>query len=465
MITLSQKGRSLASDLDTPISLFLEKIGGGSGVLLESAEVGGRWGRYSLIGAGVLLKLSCSEGFLKVDCGKGALEPLKRHEGLPFLLGLKKARESLQILSDPAFPGLPPITRALYGYLGYGLVSLIEPKLMNLVPPNEAEAALILPREVYLFDHVYRRLVSLALPGEEAESAAPPPPAPFDAGGGPRVSPSREAHRELCGEAKELIASGELIQLVLSVGFDEPFQGDPFSLYRALRRLNPSPYMFHLQLPDFALTASSPEVLASADGRDLKLRPIAGTRPRGQSPEEDNLFEVELSSDLKEQAEHVMLVDLGRNDLGKISDPGTVKVERYMDIERFSHVMHLTSQISSTLKEGLDGVDVLSAVFPAGTVAGAPKFRAMELIARMEGEPRGPYAGGLGWLGLDRGGVFMDFGITIRAAWIRGGRVYYRAGSGLVYDSEAESEWRECLNKARAIKEALEGLKNPQAPI
>lgn len=450
----------MASDLDTPISVFLEKVGAnGSGVLLESAEVGGRWGRYSLIGSGVLLKLWCEGGFLRVGTEAEGLMPLKSHEGLPFLMGLRKVSENLTLLPDGAFPELPPITRALYGYLGYGVVGLMEPRLAKAAPPEGAEAAFILPHTIYLFDHIYRRLTELRLPGKPLDSrvggAGPRGPE------GTRVSPSMEGHRELVLKAKELIGNGELIQLVLSVAFEEPFAGDPLGLYRALRRLNPSPYMFHLQLPELSLIASSPEVLVSSDRDRLRLCPIAGTRPRGQSPKEDNLFEVELSGNVKEQAEHVMLVDLGRNDLGRVAAPGTVKVERYMDVERFSHVMHLTSQIGARLKDGLDGVDVLSATFPAGTVSGAPKIRAMELIGEMEPEPRGPYAGGLGWFGLDKGGVWLDFGITIRAAWVRDGRVSYRAGGGLVYDSEPESEWRECLNKAAAIKEALGMVRDP----
>ncbi|MDR2352332.1 MAG: anthranilate synthase component I family protein [Deltaproteobacteria bacterium] len=458
MITLTQKGVSLESDLDTPISLFLDKIGfEDSGILLESAEVGGRWGRHSLIGAGVILKAFCQDGFLKVETETKELMPLKNHEGLPFMLGLKRLMENLTILSDPDFKDLPPITRALYGYLGYGVISLIEAKLSKLIEKDSVEAVFILPKNIYLFDHIYRKLWKLTLDGVKMESTVRPvePKGPDNL----RISPSQEEHRELVIKSKELITQGELIQLVLSVSFDEPFSGNSIELYRTLRSLNPSPYMFHLQLPEISLIASSPEVLVSSDKNVLKLCPIAGTRPRGQSESEDNLFEVELSQNIKEQSEHVMLVDLGRNDLGKVATAGSVVVERYMDVERFSHVMHLTSQIKAILRAGLDGVDVISGVFPAGTVTGAPKIRAMELIAEMENSTRGPYAGGLGWFGLDKDGVFLDFGITIRASWIRDGRAHYRAGGGLVYDSEPESEWRECLNKAQAIKEALKILR------
>ncbi|MDR1035338.1 MAG: anthranilate synthase component I family protein [Deltaproteobacteria bacterium] len=455
MISLTQKAERLASDLLTPISLFRQEVGErGSGVLLESAEVGGRWGRYSVCASGALMKLSARGGFLAVDTAGPALEPLRGYAGLPFLAGMKRVIESLEILPDPAAASLPPITRAVYGYLGYGAASLIEERLKPLMPPADAEAAFVLPAEVFLFDHAYGRLHRLSLPGPRLPGLVSPsePKGPW----GVQVSPSREEFMESVAEARRLIADGELIQLVLSCSFEDAFAGDPFEVYRALREINPSPYMFHLQLPEIALSVSSPEVLVTSDGGRLRLCPIAGTRPRGRDEGEDDLFESELAANEKERAEHVMLVDLGRNDLGRVAKPGTVEVERFMDVERFSHVMHLTSQIRAELLDGLDAVDVVSASFPAGTVSGAPKIRAMELIAKMERIPRGPYAGGVGWFGLDRGRADLDFGITFRGAWIRGGRATWRAGAGLVYDSDPESEWKECLAKAEAVREALE---------
>ncbi|MDR1080938.1 MAG: anthranilate synthase component I family protein [Deltaproteobacteria bacterium] len=454
MITLAQKAEKLPSDLLTPISLFRQEVGErGSGVLLESAEVGGRWGRWSVCASGALMKLSASGGFLAVDTDEPALMPLRGFSGLPFLTGMKRVLESLEILPDPAVPALPPITRAVYGYLGYGAASLIEDRLKPLMPPSEAEAAFILPSEVFLFDHSYGRLHRLSLPGRALPGEVSPsePKGPW----GVQATPSREEFMESVVEAKKLIAEGEIIQIVLSCSFEDAFEGDPFEVYRALREINPSPYMFHLQLPEIALSVSSPEVLVTSDGGRLRLCPIAGTRPRGADEGEDDLFEAELAANEKERSEHVMLVDLGRNDLGRVAKPGTVEVERFMDVERFSHVMHLTSQIRAELSDGLDAVDVVSASFPAGTVSGAPKIRAMELIAGMEKLPRGPYAGGVGWFGLDGGRVDLDFGITFRGAWIRGGRAVWRAGAGLVYDSDPESEWKECLAKAEAVREAL----------
>ncbi|MDR3154080.1 MAG: anthranilate synthase component I family protein [Deltaproteobacteria bacterium] len=454
MITLTQKAEKLPSDLLTPISLFKSEVGASeAGALLESAEVGGRWGRYSVVASGVLLKLSARGGFLAVETADGALESLKGYSGLPYLMGLRKVLESLEVLPDPAGPRLPPITRGIYGYLGYGAVSLVEEKLQNLIPPEKAEACFILPQELFLFDHPYGRLHKLSLSGQRLPERVAPsvPKGPW----GTQVTPGREEFMEAVREAKKLITEGELIQIVLSCTFEDAFAGDPFEVYRALRAINPSPYMFHLQLPEIALAVSSPEVLLTSNGGRLRLCPIAGTRPRGRDDREDDLFEAELSANEKEKAEHVMLVDLGRNDLGRVAKPGTVEVERFMDVERFSHVMHLTSQVRAELLEGLDAVDALSACFPAGTVSGAPKFRAMELIARMESSPRGPYAGGVGWFGLDKGRVDLDFGITFRGAWMRGGRAAWRAGAGLVYDSDPESEWRECLAKAEAVREAL----------
>jgi anthranilate synthase component 1 len=250
----------------------------------------------------------------------------------------------------------------------------------------------------------------------------------------------------------------------LSTPFSAPLAESPFNLYRRLRRLNPSPYMFYIRLPDpvsGVLLGSSPEVLVSCEANKLRLCPIAGTRPRSRDRAEDALFGDELLQDPKEKAEHVMLVDLGRNDLGRIAAPGSVKLDRFMELERFSHVMHLTSRISADLAPGLDALDVLASAFPAGTVSGAPKVRAMELVAQEEQSPRGPYAGAIGWLGLDKDAVHLDFGITIRSLWVREGQVRWQAGAGIVYDSVPENEWRECRAKAEVIRKVALGDESP----
>ncbi|MDR1083275.1 MAG: anthranilate synthase component I family protein [Deltaproteobacteria bacterium] len=454
MIILKQKSHLLESDVATPVSIFLEKIGSQrSGLLLESAEVGGRWGRYSLVGEGALLTLTCRKGLLELETVDPRLVPLLVFQGQPFLEGLRAVMKEVSIEPDSSHGDLPPITRALYGYLGYGLAGLMEPCLERRLPPESAEASLVLPGTVYLFDHVYNRLTELSLGGPPLELQVRPQ---FPVG--PDVitnNPSRDEFIKTARLARDLIAQGELIQVVLSVGFEKPMAGNVFDVYRRLRRLNPSPYMFYLQLPEICLAVSSPEVLISCQENRLRLCPIAGTRPRGQDKGEDDLFEMELAADPKEQAEHVMLVDLGRNDLGRIATPGSVEVQRFMEVERFSHVMHLTSHLGADLAPGNDALEVIKAAFPAGTLSGAPKIRAMELISDLERADRGPYGGAIGWLGLDRVEVNLDLGITIRGLWVRQGRAYWRAGAGIVYDSEPVREWTECLSKAAAVKSAL----------
>ena len=268
-------------------------------------------------------------------------------------------------------------------------------------------------------------------------------------------TPGRGEFCRRVDHVREELLKGEAIQVVISTRFEAPFEGDAFELYRRLRRVNPSPYMFYMDLPGLVLMGASPELMIQCKANRLQLSPIAGTRKRGATDEEDALQAADLLRDPKEHAEHLMLVDLGRNDLGRIARTGSVRVDRQMDVERFSHVMHLTSRISAQLKEGLDAVDVIQATFPAGTVSGAPKVRAMEIIQEVEGLPRGPYAGCLGWIGLDKDSVNLDLGITIRSLWIRDGKVHWQTGAGVVYDSVPENEHTECLNKAAVINKIL----------
>jgi anthranilate synthase component 1 len=474
-ITLQQNVTFLQSDVETPISLFMRLAGDGQGILLESVEVGGRWGRYSLAAADFILCLRCRDGKLDIAACDPRLDPLLVLHGRPFFDGLRELMRELRVSPAPGSEGagigpdgeFPPITRALYGYLGYGCAGLLEPKLASLLPPEEAEACLALPGTLILYDHAYNRVCRLSLNRDAPEDAGDAllrsdgAQGAFSlrpAGIGPtEASRAGAAHKETVLRLREQIRLGEAVQVVPSVGFSAAFDGDPFTVYRRLRRINPSPYMFFMRLPGITLMGSSPEVMVSCAADRLRLCPIAGTRPRGTGPDEDNLFEEELAGDDKEQSEHVMLVDLGRNDLGRISVPGSVVLDRYMEVERFSHVMHLTSHISSQLLPGLDAVDVLRAVFPAGTVSGAPKIRAMELLAAEEQDPRGPYAGAVGWFGLDGPGVYLDTGITIRSLWIRGGRAFWQAGGGVVYDSSPEAEWKEIVNKAAAVQAALSG--------
>jgi len=472
-ISLKQHGKWLPADVQTTISLYMGLVGDQPGILLESAEVDGRLGRYSLIAWDYRLVLHPVDGKLVVETTDDRLAPLKKLEGMKYLSGVKKAIETIS-MEQTAEGGnnrdrLPGLTRGLYGYFGYGVAGMFERKLTKFCKPADAEACLVLPGQLVLFDHLRHSCCYLSL-----DEGATPTPAPVQWGadltapevGAPTIHPGKEEYMAGVERCKELIAEGECIQVVLSTRFTVPVPDEPFKIYRRLRQANPSPFMFYMKFPDCAskgtscgttLLGSSPEMMVRSVAGELEVRPIAGTRWRGETEEEDRRLAEELLADPKECAEHVMLVDLGRNDLGRISKPGTVSVEQFMNVERFSHVMHLTSYVEGTLKEELNGIDVLQATFPAGTLSGAPKIRAMEIIAELEPQERGPYGGCIGWMGLDDGEVSLDTGITIRSMWIRDGLCHWQAGAGIVYDSNAESEWNECQNKARVLLEVISG--------
>jgi anthranilate synthase component 1 len=456
-VRLEQHGDILPADTQTPISLYLDLVGDKPGILLESAEVDGRLGRYSLIAWDFRMLLSCQQGALALDIFDSRLDPLQAWSGAPFLEGLRGVLQHLSLAAPQGMDDLPPITRSLIGYFGYGLSGLLEPKLSEVLPPEEAQCSLVLPGKQILFDHLHHRCLSFSL---EKERDILQKDRAKEASGAPEIGalqthPGKEDFCSSVEATRELINSGEAIQVVLSTRFEAPFRGDPFVLYRRLRQANPSPYMFYLDLPELNLIGSSPELLVRSTNGVLEERPIAGTRHRGASPKDDASLAQELLDDPKERAEHVMLVDLGRNDLGRIARPGSVEVERFMQVERFSHVMHLTSYLRAALEQDLDSIDILRAAFPAGTVSGAPKIRAMEIIAQMEPFPRGPYAGAVGWLGLDEGEVNLDTGITIRTLWIRNDRIAWQAGAGIVSDSVPDKEWQECQNKARILGHIL----------
>ena len=463
-INLKQTIRVLDGDLDTPISLYLKTAGNGEGLLLESAEVDGRWGRYSVVAANFLLCLVCKGGKLNLSIRDKRLASLAQLEGMPFDAGVKAVMQALNFEqnSEQKSEPLPPITRALYGYIGYGVASLFEPKLASCMPLEDAEATLILPGELVLFDHLYNLIhhVSLLDDFKCPSTIAFELPDPARVG---QVSscPKQAQYMQMVAQIKKLIHQGEAIQVVASTRFSASIQGSPFEIYRNLRRINPSPYMFYMNFGELTLLGSSPEALVRCEGDSLHLSPIAGTRPRGSTKGEDNLFEEELVEDPKERAEHVMLVDLGRNDLGRIAQAGTVKVERFMEVEKFSHVMHLTSYLKAKILPNLTPLDVIAATFPAGTVSGAPKVRAMQMLAEEEAKcglaARGPYGGCIGWLGLDKDKVYLDAGLTIRSLWVRNGKVNWQAGAGIVYDSDPAAEWKECNNKAAAVYKAIAG--------
>ncbi len=452
---LRQRARWLPADMDTPISLFLGMAGNGDGILLESAEVDGRWGRYSVLACDMALVLTCREGRLAVDIRDDRLAPLAAHDGQPYVAGLRALMRQLRI-TPPESMDVPPITRALYGWLGFGMARLFHPTLAGAMPEDEAEAALVLPGTVLLFDHLYNRLCQISL-GEhrEVSSGRQTAEAPLPDGGEVTASPDEAGYKAVVERIRAMLHAGEAIQVVPSVRFSTPFAGDAFTLYRRMRRYNASPYMFYMKIGDMTLFGSSPEVMVRCTRGRLQLSPIAGTRRRGRDDAEDARLAQELRDDPKERAEHVMLVDLGRNDLGRVARPGSVTLERCMEVERFSHVMHLTSRVTAQLDEGKDALDVLAATFPAGTVSGAPKVRAMQIIREMEGRGRGPYAGCVGWLGLDKDAVHLDTGITIRSMWLRDGELCWQAGGGIVHDSDPELEWKEVCNKSAIMRLAL----------
>jgi anthranilate synthase component 1 len=459
---LSQKGnlvpvyREIMADLETPVSAYLKIARGDYSFLLESVEGGEQLARYSFLGTEPSLILRTGE--------ENPVDPLVPIE-----------RELNRFRLVPG-SGLPRFHGGMVGYLGYEVARYFE-KLPTPDPDplGLPESVMMLVDSLLVFDHLTHKIkvVSHAHLDGDIESAyheatrkidslvarlsqpiptQPPLPALSSA---PRASSnlSRASFEAGVARAKEHIYAGDIIQAVLSQRLAKPIRAHPFALYRALRSLNPSPYMYYLQLGDFHIVGSSPELLVRVEDGVVSTHPIAGTRPRGKSPTQDLALAEELKHDEKELAEHIMLVDLGRNDIGRVSEPGTVTVSQLMDIERYSHVMHLVSHVRGKLKAGLTQFDALRACFPAGTVSGAPKIRAMEIIAGLEPDKRGPYAGAVGYFGFSGN---MDTAITIRTSIIKDGVAYVQAGAGIVADSIPEREYQESLSKAQALFTAIE---------
>jgi anthranilate synthase component 1 len=465
--------RELSADIDTPISIYLKLRGLGPSFLLESVEGGEHLARYSMIGIH-------PRAILRAWRDRITLEEEGRWREFT-----TEGRDVLDVLQDylPTYPaslpeGLPRFAGGAAGYMGYDLVRSFE-RL-----PERAPDALRLPEAVFLvcdrmvvYDHVKHRLLIVAharsadphdVSRREAEAALdelvarlrrPLPETPVSAAPGEGTAEpsessfSRQAFEEGVRRAKNHIAAGDIFQVVLSRRIRRRTAAQPFGIYRALRRVNPSPYMFYFELPDgLRLIGSSPEVLVRLDGGVVESRPLAGTRPRGETLQEDRALEAELLADPKERAEHVMLVDLARNDLGRVCRYGTVTTPVLMEVERYSHVMHIVSDVRGELDPAKDAFDVLRACFPAGTVSGAPKVRAMEIIEELEPERRGPYAGAVGY--FDFAGN-MDTCIAIRTIVMQGDVAYLQAGAGLVADSDPAREYEETGNKLRALSQAL----------
>ncbi|MCK4268106.1 MAG: anthranilate synthase component I [Actinomycetia bacterium] len=460
--------REIVADVDTPVSAFL-KLSGHSSFLLESVEGGETLGRYSFIGIDPFLTIEGKNGQVNVtgEISKSfsdVADPLKLVEDL-----LKTYRQA-------PVPDLPPFSGGAVGYVGYDAVSYFE----NI--PRTGEDDLGIPDLLFVFtdvlvvfDHLKHSLKILINtrvqdnPEKAWESACrridsvveklkkPISPKPIIAEADVSLTDintnfTKEQYLKVVEKAKEYIFAGDILQVVPSQRFSLPTSSDPFDIYRVLRIINPSPYLGYLKLGDLTLVASSPEPLVTVYGDKVTTRPIAGTRPRGENAEQDRLLEEELLSDEKERAEHIMLVDLGRNDLGRVCKMGTVKVDDLMFVERYSHVMHIVSQVSGALAEDKTPFDVLRAAFPAGTVSGAPKIRAMEIIDELEPSLRGAYAGIFGYFSFIGN---LDTGITIRTIVIKDGVAHVQAGGGIVADSDPEFEYQETVNKAMAMLRAI----------
>jgi len=467
----------LVSDLETPVSVFTKLAAGRpNAFLLESVEGGAARGRYSMIGFDPDL-LFRAEGPRAEIARRPALdrfEPCREET----LAALRKLIGDSRIDVPPA---LPPMAAGIFGYLGYDTVRLME----RLPPANPVavhvpDILLMRPQVVAVFDSVRDELTVVTPVRPEASGARLSARAAYDRAvdrlievvdaldrpldrsaetpevalnGEVRSNTTAAEYKGMVARAKEYIAAGDIFQVVLSQRFEAPFPLPAFTLYRALRRVNPSPFLYFLDFGGFAIVGSSPEILVRVREGQVTIRPIAGTRPRGATPEEDSRLGQELLADPKERAEHLMLLDLGRNDAGRVSKLGSVRVTDQFFLEHYSHVMHIVSNVVGELRPDCDALDALIAGFPAGTVSGAPKVRAMEIIDELEKEKRGPYAGCVGYFSADGA---MDTCIVLRTAMVKDGTVYAQAGAGIVADSDPDSEQAECVNKAKAIFRAAD---------
>jgi anthranilate synthase component 1 len=473
--------RELPADLETPVSVYLKLRGHGASFLLESVEKAEQIGRYSFLGIDPRRQIrSRGDEVTIVDNGHTECRQFAEGQDPLHVVADEVARYQPVAPLHKVATGLPRFYGGAVGYMGYDLVRFFERLPDTAVDQcGLPDMHLLLTDTLVAFDHVQHRVLLFAnahvpegagldaayddavarLDALEARVRAPLPPQPTppgQSGGEPTPNMPRAQYEAAVRRAKEYIAAGDIFQTVLSQRLTRPTQADPFTIYRALRRVNPSPYMFFLDLggePPVYLVGSSPEVLVRSQGRTAEVRPLAGTRRRGKTEEEDRALEAELLADPKERAEHVMLVDLGRNDLGRVCEYGTVHVPELLAIERYSHVMHIVSHVAGQLREDVDVYDLLRATFPAGTVSGAPKVRAMEIIEELEGLRRGPYAGAVGYFGFNGN---MDTCITIRTIVMQGDVAYLQAGAGIVADSNPAREWEETLHKAGALGKAIE---------
>lgn len=466
--------REALADLDTPLSTYLKLADAPYSFLLESVQGGERWGRYSIIGLPCEERIRVRGNTLVHERGDEILEQVETADPLAWIQAFADARPM------PRLPELPRLTGGLVGYFGYDTIRYIEPKLANAKytahkqdPLDTPDILLMVAEELVVFDNLSGKLYCIGhyQQGNDADRAqvaarldalldklsAPlqrAKPKPSDAQldeASFKSGLTQAGYEDAVKRIREYTLAGDVMQVVPSQRLSAPYTAEPIDLYRALRSLNPSPYMYYLNLGDHHVVGASPEILVRVADDEVMVRPIAGTRPRGKTEKEDAALEAELLSDPKELAEHLMLIDLGRNDVGRVAEVGSVAVTDRMIIERYSHVMHIVSNVVGKLKKGLTPMDALRATFPAGTLSGAPKIRAMEIIDEIEPVKRGVYGGAVGYLAWNGS---MDLAIAIRTAVLKDGEIHVQAGGGIVADSVPQTEWEETMNKARAVMRA-----------
>ncbi|GAW85901.1 anthranilate synthase component I [Bathymodiolus platifrons methanotrophic gill symbiont] len=463
--------REVLADLDTPLSAYLKLADGAYSYLFESVHGGEQWGRYSIIGLPCksLIKIFGNE--IRIEESGAVVETLEHDNPL---IWIEEFKERFKV---PDIENLPRFNGGLVGYFGYETIGYIEPRLKSTGkddPIASPDILLMVSEEILVFDNLSGKMILLTHANPEQNNAYENAQVRLDeliiklhelkAQTNREHSPrqvneadfvsgfTEQGFKDAVLKAKEYIVAGDVMQVVLSQRLSIPFAAVPIDLYRALRCLNPSPYMYYLNLGGFHIVGSSPEILVRLEDEMITVRPIAGTRPRGKTPAEDLAREKDLLADPKELAEHLMLIDLGRNDAGRVAKIGTVELTDKMLIERYSHVMHIVSNVTGELQADKDAFDVLAATFPAGTVSGAPKIRAMEIIDELEPVKRGVYSGAVGYISWSGN---MDTAIAIRTAVIKDKTLHIQAGAGIVYDSVPQNEWDETMNKGRAIFRAV----------
>jgi anthranilate synthase component 1 len=461
----------ILADLDTPLSTYLKLADGDYSYLFESVHGGEQWGRYSIIGLPCQTVVKIVGQYITLETAGKIIEAFKHPHPLVWI------EEFKQRYKVPDIAGLPRFNGGLVGYFGYETIGYIEPKLKSTDkddPLSCPDILLMVSEEMLVFDNLSGKVLLLTHADPEIDQAYQKAQqrlnlltnqlrdlkTPENTHHNPKkvtendfVSNfTEQGFKKAVLKAKDYITDGDIMQVVLSQRLSIPYTASPLNLYRALRCLNPSPYMYYLNLADFHIVGSSPEILVRLEDKKVTVRPIAGTRPRGKTLQQDQALEKELLADPKECAEHLMLIDLGRNDAGRVAQSGTVKLTDNMIIERYSHVMHIVSNVSATLQQDKNAFDVLAATFPAGTVSGAPKIRAMEIIDELEPIKRGIYSGAIGYISWSGN---LDTAIAIRTAIIKDKTLHIQAGAGIVYDSIPQNEWDETMNKARAIFRAV----------